>query len=405
MIYLDHNATTPLDPHVAQAISECHAAGYLNPASPHAAGRRARQAIDQARCRIAELLGADISCLHGAELVFTSGGTESNNLALRGLVGSLPEKADSPLPRVIVSAIEHPSVMATAQQLQAQGYDVRLLPVGRDGVVDVDRVGSLMNAHTRLVSVMLANNETGVVQPVAQLARICRQHDVLIHTDAVQMVGKLPVLFDELGVDALTLSAHKFHGPCGIGVLIVRGGVSLQPIMFGGFQQQGLRPGTESVALVIGLQRALELWHSNADERAKRMAKLRDRLENRLRVEYPEVVINGGSADRVPHCTNISFPGVNRQTLLLALDQAGVYCSTGSACASGSSEPSAVLKAMKCSETVIDGSLRISLGATTTTDEIDQAAEIILQKAVKLGHSQASKLIASATRESTQNPV
>ena len=405
MIYLDHNATTPLDPRVAEAMSDCYAAGYFNPASAHAAGRTARAAIEQARNRVAELLGADISRLHSAELIFTSGGTESNNLALRGLVGSLPDQADSLPPRVIVSAIEHPSVMGTARQLQAEGYDVRLLPVDSGGVVQLDKLAGLFNARTQLVSVMLANNETGVIQPVAELARICHQHGVLLHTDAVQVVGKLPVSFDELGVDALTLSAHKFHGPPGIGALIVRGGVRLRPILFGGFQQQGLRPGTESVALAIGLQRALELWHDEAHARAERMATLRDKLESLLRAGHPEAIVNGGSAARVPHCANISFPGIDRQALLLALDQAGICCSTGSACASGSSEPSPVLMAMHCSEAVIEGSLRISLGATTSATEIKEAAQIILQIVDKVGRSRAFAANSSASRESTRKPV
>jgi cysteine desulfurase len=252
---------------------------------------------------------------------------------------------------------------------------------------------------------MLANNETGVLQPVAELARICRQHGVMLHTDAVQVVGKLPVSFEELKVDALSLSAHKFHGPRGIGALIVRGGVRLQPILFGGFQQQGLRPGTESVALAMGLRRALELWHNEANERAERMATLRDRLENLLRAGKPETVVNGGSAARVPHCTNISFPGIDRQALLLALDQEGICCSTGSACASGSSEPSPVLMAMLCSDSVIEGSLRISLGIETSAAEIEQAAQIILRTVVKLGRSRAKEPVPSATRDSTGKPV
>jgi cysteine desulfurase len=401
MIYLDHNATTPLDPRVAEAMSECYAAGYFNPASAHAAGRKARDAIEQARNRIAELLGADVSRLNSAELIFTSGGTESNNLALRGLVGSPPNQTELSPPRVIVSAIEHPSVMGTARQLHSEGYDVRLLPVDTNGVIRLGKLTGLFNARTRLVSVMLANHETGVLQPVAELARICHEHGVLLHTDAVQVVGKLPVSFDELGVDALTLSAHKFHGPRGIGALIVRGGVRLRPILFGGFQQQGLRPGTEPVVLAMGLMRALEVWHDEADERAEQMATLRDRLESLLRTACPEAIVNGGSAARLPHCTNISFPGVDRQALLLALDQAGICCSTGSACASGSSEPSPVLMAMKCSESVIESSLRISLGATTSPMEIDKAAQIILQTVAKFRHYRASDSDPSATREST----
>ena len=207
---------------------------------------------------------------------------------------------------------------------------------------------------------------------------------MLCHTDAVQAVGKLPVDFDELGVDALSLTAHKFHGPRGIGALLLRGGVRLAPILFGGFQQQALRPGTESVALAVGMRRALELWHAEAEERAQRMRGCRDGLERLLLAGCPELVINGIGAERVPHCSNVSFPGCDRQALLIALDQAGICCSTGSACASGSSEPSPVLLAMGCSEPVVEGSLRISLGATTTLAEIEQAAKIILENRSKL---------------------
>jgi cysteine desulfurase len=383
MIYLDHNATTPIDPRVAEAIADCYAAGYLNPASPHAAGRRARQRLEQARETIARILGADTARMNSAELLFTSGGTESNNLALRGLAYS-PTVPKGPRTRIIVSAIEHPSILGTAQQMLRQGYDVRQLPVDSDGVVQISKLDELITDETRLVSVMWANNETGVIQPIAEIAAICRERGVLMHTDAVQLVGKLPVAFDELGVDALSLTAHKFHGPLGIGALLLRGGVQLQPILYGGFQQHSLRPGTESVALAVGLQRALELWRDESPERAEKLRMHRDRLENLLRAGYSDLVINGIAADRLPHCSNVSFPGCDRQALLLALDQAGVCCSTGSACASGSSEPSPVLLAMGCSEQIVEGSLRISVGKTTTTAEIDLAAQIILELRAKL---------------------
>ena len=383
MIYLDHNATTPIDPRVADVIGQCYAAGYLNPASAHAAGRRARQKVEQARESIARILGADTAGTSAAEVIFTSGGTESNNLALRGLVGGPTTLGDTPT-RVIISSIEHPSVIGAAHKLRADGYDVRQLPVDAHGVVKVSALRDLLTDATRLVSVMLANNETGVIQPVAEVAAICRERRVLCHTDAVQMVGKSAVCFDELGVDALSLTAHKFHGPRGIGAILVRGDVDLEPILYGGFQQQSMRPGTECVALAVGFQRALELWHVEAFERARHLRECRDRLEQLLLAGCSDLVINGNSAERLPHCTNISFPGSDRQALLIALDRAGVCCSTGSACASGSSEPSPVLIAMGCSEPLVEGSLRISVGATTTLDEIERAAEIILENHAKL---------------------
>ena len=410
MIYLDHNATSPIDPRVAATIAECYAAGYMNPASAHVAGRRARQRVEQARETIARLLGADTSGMNAAELVFTSGGTESNNLALWGLAAATcyggPEVSPSGSPaRIIVSAIEHPSIIGPAQQMRCQGYDVRQLPVDQNGVVQLSKLDSLITDQTRLVSVMLANNETGAIQPVAEIAEICRHRGVLVHTDAAQMVGKLPVNFDKLGVDALTLTAHKFHGPRGIGALLLRGGVKLRPMLLGGFQQQSMRPGTESVALTAGFQRALQLWRHESVAREERLRRLRDHLESLLKDGCPSLVVNGSGAKRVPHCSNVSFPGCDRQTLLIALDQAGVCCSTGSACASGSSEPSPVLLAMGCAKAVVEGSLRISLGAWTTMAEIEQAAHIILENYAKLCRQNGLILDGVATRETGQKPL
>lgn len=368
-IYLDHNATTPIDPRVAAAISECYAAAYANPTSSHAAGRAARQALEAARDGIAQSIGIDTRQYNSPRIILTSGGTESNNLALRGLTTS-PGK-------IIISAIEHPSVTGVAQYLQAIGHEIDLLPVLPSGVVDVGRLSDLLTDQTRLVSVMLGNNETGVLQPVEEIADICRRAGVPLHSDAVQVVGKLPVSFPELGVAALTISAHKFHGPRGIGALVVENGRQLDPILHGGFQQQGHRPGTESVALAVGMHKALELWQAEAAARQRRLKAARDRLQRLLMENDLGAVVLGEDAERLPHTLNISFPGLDRQALVMALDQAGVYCATGSACASGSSEPSTVLVAMGLDSDVVRGSLRISLGATTSTLEIDSAADII----------------------------
>ena len=393
MIYLDHNATTPIDPRVAQAIAECHATGYLNPSSAHSAGRAARQRIETARATVARILGADITHTNSDEVIFTSGGTESNNLALRGLAGPIRAENGKPT-RIIVSAVEHPSIIGAAQHMAMLGYDVRRLPVDSLGIVRLDYLEETLTEETRIVSVMTANNETGVIQPLKEVVSLCQPRGVLVHTDAVQMVGKLPVDFKSLGVDALSFSGHKFHGPSGIGGLILRGGVRLEPILHGGFQQQALRPGTESVALAVGLEAALLLWKRESPSRALRMERLRDELESRLRAGEPGIVVNGAMVHgdhasqpthkRIPHTSNISFPAVDRQALLLALDQQGICCSTGSACASGSSEPSPVLLAMGCSKAVIEGSLRISLGATTTQLEIEAAAAKILEIHAKL---------------------
>ncbi len=369
-IYLDHNATTAIHPEVAEAMLACYRAGYANPASQHRAGRRARQLLEETRENIGRILGAGTAGMHADRLILTSGGTEANNLALCGLTSNRPG-------RVIISGIEHPSVHGPAEYLGHLGFDIQYLRVDRAGVVDVDHLRHLLNAETRLVSVMMANNETGVLQPIEALAESCRDAGVPFHTDAVQAVGKIPVHFRQLGVTALTLTAHKFHGPRGIGALIVQPRAPLQPMLRGGFQQSGLRPGTESVELAVGLHRALEVWQRDAQTRATRMRALRDRFEDLLRASGIELVVHGVSAQRLPHTSNISFPGLDRQALHMALDMAEISCSTGSACASGSSDPSQVLQAMHLPAELINSALRFSLGAFTTTQDIDAAVQRI----------------------------
>jgi len=369
-IYLDNNATTRIDPRVAQAMHDCELAGHVNPASQHHLGRRTRRILEQARESIGQLLGCHLSDTRADRVVFTSGGTEANNLAIFGLVGRPPG-------HVIVSAIEHPSVMGAADRLAQLGFHVGRIGVSRDGVVQPDHLRELLRPETRLVSVMLGNNETGVLQPVPELAQICAEAGVPLHTDAVQVVGKLPVDFRRLGAAAMSLTAHKFHGPRGIGALVLRPDVQIAPMLFGGFQQEGIRPGTEAIALVVGLHRALELWAEEADARQQRLTALRDQLENALRDELPDLVVNGAAAPRLPHTVNLCFPGIERQTLLMALDFAGVACSSGAACASGSSEVSPVLTAMGLDAEITSGSIRISVGADATAAEIAEASRRI----------------------------
>lgn len=371
-IYLDHNATSPLDPQVARAMADCLRMGFANPASQHQAGRRARKILEDARETIAEIVGAEISTTAADRVIFTGSGTEANNLALRGLAGKPPG-------RIIVSAIEHPSVFGTADYLQQQGFQVDRLETTSDGIVRIDRLGELLDENTRLVSVAMGNHETGVLQPVREIAALCNEAHVPLHTDAVQVVGKLPVDFQTLGLTAMTISGHKLGGPQGVGALVVRNRAELEPILYGGFQQGGMWPGTESVALAVGLQKALQLWQQHAPQRLTHMTMLRDHLETALRAGWPDLVVNGGTAPRLPHTSNIAFVGLERQALFMALDQAGVACSTGSACASGSSELSPVLLAMGCREEVVQSSLRLSLGSSTSKAEIDQAAGRILQ--------------------------
>ena len=376
MIYLDHNSTTPLAPEAAEAMSAWQTGRFGNPASQHGVGRRARQALEHAREEIARIVGANLSGRAPDRLIFTSGGTEANNLAMFGLTGCFEPKAQ--VGEVLTSAIEHPSVVAPADSLVRHGWRVPRIPVDRNGVVDVASLDNLLTSNTRLVSVMLANNETGVLQPVDKIARLCRTAGVVVHTDAAQIAGKLPVDFGALGVDALTLAAHKFHGPLGIGALLVRHDVPLYPQMLGGFQQEGYRGGTESVALAVGMHAALAAWEQERDARIERMTRLRDRFEGRLADQCGgQLIVLGREVPRLPNTSNIAFVGLDRQALVMALDLAGVACSTGSACASGSSEPSPVLMAMGCEREVLASAVRFSLGATTSEADIDAAAERI----------------------------
>lgn len=370
-IYLDNNATTPTHPEVIAAMTQVLRAGLGNPSSQHGAGRRARRVLEDARSEIGRWLGARTTGMDADQVIFTSGGTEANNLALRGLIRR-------PTDRILVSAIEHPSVTATAESLRIQRAAVSSIPVTKQGVVDLSALErQLRDAPTALVSVMLGNNETGILQPVSDVVRLCRHHGALIHTDAVQAVGKIAVDFRELGVDAMTVSAHKFHGPIGVGVLVVRAGVRVEPVLLGGFQQAGLRPGTESAGLAVGMARALQEWDSERGTRPLRLGKLRDDFELGLKRELPEIVVHGAEVDRLPHTSCIGFPGLDRQALLMAFDLAGVACSTGSACASGSSQRSPVLVAMGAPEPVLDGSLRFSFSVFNTANEVREAVHRI----------------------------
>jgi cysteine desulfurase len=376
-IYLDNNSTTPLMPQVAGALQAALAAGYVNPASQHQAGQRARRVLQEARESILALLGAKTSGMAADRLIFTSGGTEANNLLLRGYLQSPPA-------RLIVSRIEHPSVIGVARYLSTRGVQVDYLQVTSNGVIDLDQAAALL-AHSppsSLVCVMLANNETGVVQPLSELAQLCQRYGAALATDAVQAIGKLDLDLAALGVAALTIAPHKFHGPLGIGALLIRGEshFPLAPILFGGFQQEGLRPGTESVALALGFQAALAHAVGHTAARQTQLRLMRDRFETLLRAALgDQLVINGQFAPRLPNTSNLAFLGLDRQELLLALDMAGVACATGSACASGSSEPSAVLMAMGLPQAVISGSLRFSFGALNTVGEAEEATRRILR--------------------------
>lgn len=370
-IYLDHNATSFPWPEVVDTMTAAWREPHANASSQHRLGRQARRVLDDAREELARMLGADASRFRPDRVVFTSGATEANNLAMLGLTRF--ERG-----RVVISAVEHPSVSEAATILAGRGFEIVRLPVDAEGRSDPDALDELLDTPTQLVSVMLANHETGVLQPIAELAAVCRAHNVPLHTDATQAAGKLPIRFAELGVAALTISAHKFQGPPGVGALIVKPEWELRPLIVGGFQQQGLRSGTESIPPILGMLAALRKWEAERDVLAPRLAERRDQLEAALRAGRPGIVIHGASAPRLPQVTNISFLGLDRRALMIACDLAGVACSTGSACASGSSEPSPTLRAMQVPFEQVASALRFSVGPLTSPLDITLAAERIL---------------------------
>ncbi|MGO8748323.1 MAG: cysteine desulfurase family protein [Thermoguttaceae bacterium] len=379
-IYLDHNATTPTRPEVIEAMAGAWREGYANPASQHRPGQRAQRLLEDTREEVAAILGADLTSRKPDRLIFTSGGTEANNLAIFGIPRHREGAGESKIPgHIIVSAIEHASVLEPAMRWIEKGWQVDTLSADRDGVVRADRLIELFTPETRLVSIMLGNHETGVLQPVGKLAAICRNAGVPLHTDAIQVAGKLPIDFRGLGVDALTVTAHKFQGPLGIGALLLRHDTPVSPLLFGGHQQHGLRPGTESVALALGMRTALQLWQKEQEDHRQRLTALRQRFEEGLAAGYPDLLVHGANAERLPQTSNLAFPGLDGQILLVALDSVGVACSVGSACASGSTELSPTLLAMGVPSPIVTSSLRFSLGATTTIAEIDEAIRRILE--------------------------
>ncbi len=362
-IYLDYNATSPPRPEVVEAMARLLREVYGNASSVHAFGQRAKTTLDDARIQVAALIDADPN-----EVVFTSGGTEADNFAIRGAAESL---ASSGRRHLIASAIEHEAVLATLKALERRGWRVDLLPVGESGVVSPDALRRLAGPETALVSVMHANNEVGTIQPIAELAGIAHERGALFHTDAVQSTGRIPVSARSLGIDLLSLSGHKFGGPKGVGALWIRRGLRLTPLMTGGRQERNRRAGTENVPSLGGLGVAARLAREQLARTGEGAAPLRDRLEAGILSGVPGTRVNGDRGRRVPNTSNISFDGLEAESLLIALDLEGVAVSTGSACSSGSLEPSHVLRAMGLPPARARNSLRFSLGPETTAAEID----------------------------------
>jgi cysteine desulfurase len=364
-IYLDHNATTPLDPSALEAMVQVLREGFGNPSSQHWFGQKARAAVEDARSQVAALIGAT-----PAEIVFTGSGTEADNLALRGVAAAARE----PRRGLVASAVEHHAIVHTLRALAEEGWPVATVRVQESGIVDVDDLAAKVDGGVALVSLMLANNETGVIEPVKEAAALAHERGALVHCDAVQAAGKIPVDVGELGLDLLSLSAHKFYGPKGVGALYVRRGTPMRALLRGGAQERNRRAGTENVAGIVGMGRAAETARQKLAAEGQRLASLRDQLEARL---LGLGARRNGDGPRVPNTTNVSFAYAEAEGLVMALDLLGVAVSTGAACAAGGTEPSHVLGAMGLPRERVQASLRFSLGRATTEGDVERAAEAV----------------------------
>jgi cysteine desulfurase len=367
-IYLDNNASTPMAPEVFEAMRPWLQESYGNASSVHWFGQRAMAALEGARRHVASSIGATPH-----EIIFTSGGTEADNLAILGMSEARRNSGQ----HLITSSIEHPAILSTCRTLESRGFDITYLGVDREGLIQLEELRAAVRPETVLISVMMANNETGTVQPVREIVEIGRALHIPVHTDAVQAVGKIPVDVKSLGVDLLSLSGHKIHGPQGIGALYVRRGLDLTPLLVGGNQERKRRAGTESVAAAVGLGRATELARQDTFLESPHIASLRDRFEREILSRCPRSQLNGHRERRVTNTTNLGFEEVDGEALLLALDMEGVAASMGAACSSGSLEPSHVLKAMGVRREILRGSLRFSLSKFNTEEEVERAAEIV----------------------------
>jgi len=403
MIYLDHNATTPVDPRVLEAMLPYLGPEFGNPSSAHSVGQRASQAVERARESVAALIGARAS-----EIVFTSGGTEADNAAIFGLFTpkmishplrtqkeSGRESGGAPL-HVVTTAIEHDAVLNACRVLEGRGVAVSFVPVGQGGVVAPDAIRSAIRPETVLISVMHANNEIGTVQPIEEIARIAAEAHIRFHTDAVQSAGKIPIDVKRLGVDLLSLSAHKFYGPKGAGALFVRKGVEIDPLLHGGQNERGRRAGTENVPAIVGFGKACEFARENLEQTSSHVSALRDRLEAGLLARIPGARVNGDRSLRVPNTSSLMLPGAESESLVIALDLAGLACSAGAACSSGAVDPSHVLAAIGLAPAEARSSLRLSLGRTTTPEEIDRALELIPAAVARQRNVASAREMASA---------
>lgn len=376
-IYLDHAATTPVDARVLEAMLPYFSERFGNPSSIYAAGREARAALDQARARLARLLNCQ-----AREIVFTSGGTESDNLAIKGV--AFWHLLNGRGRHIVTTAFEHHAVLHSAEYLKRFGFEVTLVRPDAQGIMHPDAIAAALRPDTILVSVMTANNEIGTIQPITEIARICRERGVPFHTDAVQAAGILPLDVKELGVDLLSVSAHKFYGPKGVGFLYVRTGTPILWQQHGGAQESNRRGGTENVPAIMGMTRALELAYEELDERNAHVQKLRDQLIEGILKRIPDSRLNGDRERRLPNNVNVTFAGVDGETLLLNLDLHGIAASSGSACTTGSTEPSHVLLSIGLAPEEARSSIRLSLGKDNTQAEIDRTLDVLEETVLRL---------------------
>lgn len=366
-VYLDHSATTPVDPEVAALMMTYYTEKYGNPSSVHSFGREAKQALEEARRQVAELIGAEPS-----EVTFTSGGTEADNLAILGTAEALSKKGK----HIITSAVEHHAVLETCEYLEKNGFDLTVVPVDEEGIVSVESVKKAIRPDTILITMMHANNEVGAIQPVAEIGKLAKEHGIVFHVDAVQSFGKIPIDVKAMAIDLLTISSHKIYGPKGVGALYIRKGVRVAPRIYGGGQEKKRRSGTENTPGIIGFGKACELAGQRMAEDAQHLSKLRDKLMNGIVETIDYVKINGPLGDkRLPNNVNVSIQFVEGESLLLSLDMLGIAASSGSACTSGSLDPSHVLLAMGLVHEIAHGSLRFTLGRQNTEEDIDYVLE------------------------------
>jgi len=363
-VYFDHNATTYTRREVVEKMLPFFAERFGNASSVHFFGEEAQEAIEEARENVASLIGAEPE-----EILFTSGGTESDNLAIRGVVKAL--RTEGVAPHVITSKIEHPAVIRTCQALEKEGVEVTYVGVLKDGTVDLEELEGAIRPNTLLVSIMLANNETGVIQPIEKISRMAAERGITMHVDGVQGVGKIPVNVDDLGVDLLSVSAHKFYGPKGIGALYIRRGTRMDPIYTGGGHERGIRPGTENVPGIVGFGEAARITARELDGEMEQIGSLRNRLEQGIKSRVDAIVINGEEAKRVPNTSSVVVKGIEGEAMTLAMSLEGFAISSGSACSSGSGDPSHVLLAMGVDPKYAQGGIRISLGIINTEADID----------------------------------